>query len=419
MNPLQKLIPLAAVALAISACGGADSASDSATNPGAQSVAVVVEPPAATVGLGGTTSFAAAVTGTAQTGVVWSVVEQGGGSVDANGSYRAPAGPGTFHVRATSVADATRFGESVVTVRASVAVAISPQTPSVVAGGSVTFTATVTGATSSAVTWSVPGTGCGTVTQAGVYTAPSSARTCSVVATSQADSSASATATVTVTAPPPPVLVSVTPATTSVVAGGSVTFSATVTNAASSAVTWSVPGTGCGTVTQAGVYTAPSTARTCSVVATSQASPSASATATVTVTSPPAPVVVSITPASGAVDACRTLTLSARVTGSTDGSVTWSVEEGAVGGSVTTAGVYTAPADPGIYHVVATSRASPTSRAVAAVTVSDRVLSVTVTPGQTSVQTGGTSQFTAVVATTCGSFTSSATVTPSGALTVQ
>lgn len=57
------------------------------------------------------------------------------------------------------------------------------------------------------------------------------------------------------------------------------------------------------------------------------------------------------------------------VTGTTNMEVTWSVQEGASGGSVTSGGVYTAPNIPGIYHVVATSQADPTKRAIATITV--------------------------------------------------
>ena len=48
---------------------------------------------------------------------------------------------------------------------------------------------------------------------------------------------------------------------------------------------------------------------------------------------------------------------TATVTGALDTVVTWSVKEGATGGSITTAGLYTAPAKAGTYHVVATSKA--------------------------------------------------------------
>jgi hypothetical protein len=62
---------------------------------------------------------------------------------------------------------------------------------------------------------------------------------------------------------------------------------------------------------------------------------------------------------------------TAAVVGTADTSVTWSVGEGAAGGTVTATGGYTAPAALGRYHVVVTSVADPTKSAVATVMVTD------------------------------------------------
>ena len=127
----------------------------------------------------------------------------------------------------------------------------------------------------------------------------------------------------------------------------------------------------------------------------------------------PAPVVtVTLSPSSGAVDACGgKISFLTTVTGSTNTAVTWSVPEGAAGGTVSTTGTYTAPATPGTYHVVATSAASTAATATAAVTVSERVLSVTVSPATLSLAPGATGQFTATVTTSCGTTASAQTVT--------
>ncbi len=90
--------------------------------------------------------------------------------------------------------------------------------------------------------------------------------------------------------------------------------------------------------------------------------------------------------------------------------MTWSVQEGAAGGTVSTTGVYTAPANAGTYHVVATSQADTTKIATVAVTVSDRILSVAVSPQTIQVTPGGTQQFTATVTTTCGTSIATSTV---------
>lgn len=84
-----------------------------------------------------------------------------------------------------------------------VSVSVSPANVSVVTGTTQTFTANVSGSSNRSVTWSVQQAGGGSITAAGVYTAPMTAGTYTVVATSQADDRRTGTATVTVTAPPP------------------------------------------------------------------------------------------------------------------------------------------------------------------------------------------------------------------------
>ena len=70
-----------------------------------------------------------------------------------------------------------------------VTIAIAPSTATVPLGGTITFTSTVSGSSDLAVTWSVLESGCGSITQAGVYTAPTTppAGLCHVAATSHAD----------------------------------------------------------------------------------------------------------------------------------------------------------------------------------------------------------------------------------------
>jgi len=89
----------------------------SSSAPFAQTVTVTVTP--ATVGLhpDQTLTFSATVNGTTDTSVIWSVEEAGGGTIDAvTGFYTAPATLGTYHVRATSVADPTKSATATVRV---------------------------------------------------------------------------------------------------------------------------------------------------------------------------------------------------------------------------------------------------------------------------------------------------------------
>jgi len=99
---------------------------------------------------------------------------------------------------------------------------------------------------------------------------------------------------------------------------------------------------------------------------------------------PPDSVTVAISPTAADVIAGEAHDFAATVTGSGDTDVTWSVEEGssggtvinrgaqAQGGTVAVVGVYVAPAMPGTYHVVATSKADPRKSATAEVLVSGK-----------------------------------------------
>lgn len=159
--------------------------------------------------------------------------------------------------------------------------------------------------------------------------------------------------------------VAVNPPASSVPAGGTQTFAAAVTNAPDTGVTWSVrEGTAGGSIGENGVYTAPTTAGTYHVVATSRYDPEKTAEATITVT-----VQVSVSPSAATLTLRDTQTFTASVVGSPNAAVTWSIEEGAAGGSITSGGVYTAPNAPGKFHVVATSQADPNQKARATVTV--------------------------------------------------
>jgi hypothetical protein len=296
------------------------------------------------------------------------------------------------------------------------AVAVSPSSATPAPSGKVQFTASIQGSTTNdAVTWVAS---IGSITASGLFTAPASAGTGKVTATSVADPTKSASATVVVTtAPAPPPTSSVTsvtisPPSTSATTGSSVQFSAAVQGTATDkSVAWKASS---GSITASGVFTAPGSAGTAIVTATSNADPTKSASAGVTVTATPAPpspippspsvTAVSISPTSASSVTGGTVPFAATVQGTTSNkTVTWN----ALSGSITTAGVYTAPAKAGTDTVTAISNADPTKTASAVVTVtaptpgpappSPSVSSVTVSPASGSTTTGGTLQFTAAV----------------------
>jgi len=165
------------------------------------SVQVTVSPGSVNVFTSSRQQFSAQVTGSTDLAVIWSVQEgAAGGSVDSNGLYTAPGITGTFHVVATSHANAARSGSATVTVQpAPINVTMNPTAATVAAGGQQQFSAQVGGSPDTAVLWSVrEGAAGGSVDGTGLYTAPPGFGIFHVVASSHADSTRSAVARVTV-----------------------------------------------------------------------------------------------------------------------------------------------------------------------------------------------------------------------------
>lgn len=108
-------------------------------------------------------------------------------------------------------------------------------------------------------------------------------------------------------------------------------------------------------------------------------------------------VSVAIAPKSATVEVGGTLMFAATVTGSSDDGVTWSVQEGN-GGRISAAGLYTAPAQTGTYHVVATSHADSSRTDTATVTAQQvQPASVRISPAMAAVGLGGQLRFMATV----------------------
>ncbi|HEX5411148.1 MAG TPA: kelch repeat-containing protein [Terriglobia bacterium] len=161
-------------------------------------------------------------------------------------------------------------------------VAVNPSAVNLDQGGTQTFTAIVNGSRNGAVNWNVrEGPGGGSITGAGVYTAPAAAGTYHVIATSQADTTKAAVASIVV----PPISVNLTPAEATLRPNGAQGFTATVRGAINTKVTWAVQEGGAGgAVTNTGLYTAPVNTGFYHITATSVADSTQSATAQITVT---------------------------------------------------------------------------------------------------------------------------------------
>jgi hypothetical protein len=273
------------------------------SQPTITSVTVSCQTPVQT---GATSNCTATVTGTGNfsSAVTWSA---SAGSISANGVLTAPATPQSVTVTATSVQDTTKTGTSTVVVTASssiTSVTVSCQTP-VQTGAASQCTATVsgTGNFSNSVTWTASA---GSISAAGLLTAPATAQTVTVTATSVQDTTKSGSTAVTITAGSA-IVVTVSPTTANVATGGvTQSFTAKVQNdSENQGVTWTLSGTGCpgascGSVSPASsssgssvTYTSPATATTpitITLTATSVTNNTVAGNAMITLKAPPPPV---------------------------------------------------------------------------------------------------------------------------------
>jgi hypothetical protein len=284
-------------------------------------------------------------------------------------------------------------------VTPAVGISVTPSTASLAANASGSFTATVTNASNTAVTWAVTG---GTIAVSGnsvTYTAPANSGTYTVTATSVADATKKASATVTVAAAPV-VGVVVSPSTVSLTCSKQTNFNASVSNTTNTAVTWTASG---GTILSGSgnaiTYSAPASPGTYTVTATSVADPNKKASATVIAAAAPA-VAVSISPATASLAVNASGSFTATVTNTSNTAVTWTASGGTIAGSGNTV-TYTAPANSGTYTVSATSVADSTKKASATVIAAAApAVAVSISPATASLAVNASGSFTATVTNT-------------------
>ena len=402
----KPILTLALFAVAITSIG-CGSAGAGGGGGATQDITVSLSPKTASVSGDATQVLTATILNPHNTGVTWTLSGSGctgsacgtlgnyGGNNNQGwtATYTAPLtvpSPATVTVKATSVDDTSKSDTATITITAPVViVSVTPKTPTVVLGATQQLTATIRGTTNTAATWSTLGPG--TVSTGGLYSAPATLTTpatATVTATSQADGTKSDSATISI----PAVTVSVTPQVSTVILGATQQFAATVGNATNTAVTWSLAGPG--TLSSSGLYSAPgllATPATASVKAVSQADPSKSMTITFNI---PA-VTVAVLPKTATVILGATQQFHATVTNAMNIFVTWTLTGP---GSVSTSGLYTAPATlttPASATVTATSVADPSKSDSSTITIP--AVSVSVSPPNISLDGGQTQQYTATV----------------------
>lgn len=290
-SSLSKYLFVLAFFLPSVGCASLKSSSGSGTPPPKSlTVTIQMNQNAVTLAAGAQQQFSAVVQGTTNTTVNWAVDSVAGGSastgtIDATGLYTAPEQAGTHTVTATSAADATKSASAKVTVI--VGVAISPSTALMMTGASQQFTATVSGQSNPTITWSVDGISggnstVGTISNTGLYTAPSAIGNHTIGATDSNTPSQSASVQVSVFS------LSVSPNGAQLTPGATQQFTATLQGLSNTAVTWSVDGvsggnTSVGTIDATGLYTAPNAVGGHTITVASAAQPSATVQANVTV----------------------------------------------------------------------------------------------------------------------------------------
>jgi hypothetical protein len=296
----------------------------------------------------------------------------------------------------------------------SISVTITPASASLLLGNTQTFSATVTGAADTTVSWSVNAIAggnptLGSISPAGIYTAPADlppASAIQITATSNSDPTKFTTATLTVTSD---VAISLSPSANGVELGAPLSFRAAISSSGhpDTAIRWSISGpacpAACGSLDANGNYTAPQilpTPATASVTAQSVADPSKQASAAVSITSnyslqlsAPSSVAsggsavigATFTPVLGS-NPSTTLswTLSgAGCSGTSCGVLAVVTTQALGGGATSTSATYTAPVtppSPNTVTITVTPQADPSKKKLANVTIQPGV-GVTLSPG--------------------------------------
>ena len=418
-------------------------------------ITVTVSAPSGSVLLGTVQTFTAIVSNTTNTSVTWMVdgIASGNssvGTINASGLYTAPRDlPVTpsVTVTATSAADPSKSGSAQLLITSDIVVSFSSSPASFELGAQASFSAGISSAGNPdpAIVYMVSGAGCsgtacGTVDNAGHFTAPQilpSPAMVTLTAQSVADPAKQATVSIhisssfTVTMSGP----------ATVAPGASSQFTATfypVQNSNPSlTIEWQLSGAGCagngcgalsGTVPRGGApsttstanYTAPAAApnpNSVTITAVPLADPSKAASMTVTIAGPAVPG-VQLSPGSATLAANHRQTFAVQVTGTNSTVVNWQVN-GVPGGNATAGQIcltgsapcqvqassntatvdYVAPGgvpQPNPVTVTATSQAVPSAAASVPITILAHLV-VSVAPPSVTIGPTAAQPFTATV----------------------
>ncbi len=335
-----------------------------------RSVTVNPTPATPTITAGGATTFCAGgsvtLTSSSATGNQWYL----------NGTLIGGATAQTYSATAAgnyTVIVTTSGCPSAASAVRSVTVNPTPATPTITAGGPITFctggSVTLTSSSATGNQWSLNGTPIGGAT-AQTYVANAAGNYTVMVTTAGCPSAASAATTATVNP---------TPATPTITAGGPITFctggSVTLTSSSATSNQWSLNGTPIGGAT-AQTYFASAAGNYTVVVISGGCTSAASATTTVTVNPTPVITVGTVTNPS----ACATSTGSIQVNGSATGIVSWTGTVSGSSGSVTLPHTITGLAA-GTYNISINNGTCPSNVLVQGLTDPSAPATPTITAG--------------------------------------
>ena len=438
----------------VTATSHADSSKFATANVAISSdITVAISPGAVSVELGAAQAFRASVSsnGKPDPAIRWNLSGSSCpgscGSVDVNGNYTAPQilpGNASVTLTATSAADPSKQNSANVLITSDFSMQLSaPATvqPGVTAGLVATMTLVPGSNPSSTLSWSLSGTGCSgsacgiltvtttqsaggiTIADTANYTAPVTApqpNTVTVSVTPQADPTKKAQANITIAQGAG---LSISPPTATLAGNHRITLTASLNGAANNGLAWSVNGVSggnatlgqicivgsspcqifaSGTATQAD-YLAPGAipaTNPVSVTVATVGNPNLSASAQITVINH---VLVSVQPNNVTLPPLGVQGFTASVLGTDNQNVVWQIQGTActssgLCGSITPAGVYTAPAvapAPDALTVVAISQDDTSQSGSASVTISTGPNILSLHPA--SVYAGGTDGFTVSV----------------------
>ncbi|HEY3740651.1 MAG TPA: DUF1800 family protein [Bryobacteraceae bacterium] len=391
----------------------------------AQSIAL--SPKNLYIGVGLTQQFTATVTGLPTTQVTWSLLGMGAvnnpklGAVTASGLYTAPAAiPAQNPVTLVATgSDGKTVGSTYILIEPIGPTLTSISPASIPVSGYTTYTVTITGSGFQSGARVLAGPyeiGTTSITPTQIVATGGQMTTGNVLfSVTNPGSTTSNTVTVAFVAPSGgPITVS--PSSANVTLGSTQQFTAT----GQTGVTWTASA---GAISSAGLYTAPATMPSSSTVTiTASGTSNQKGTATVTLVAPSSGITV--TPATSNVTLGGTQQFTA--TGQT--GVTWT----ASAGSISTTGLFTAPATmPSSSTVTITATGTSNQKGTATVTLVAPAAPIMVTPSTANVTLGSTQQFTATGQTSvtwtasagsinsAGLYTAPATMPSSSSVTIK